>query len=100
MGVDNLDVGCQAYKNCQRCVRQKHGDGCIGEIIQYQWKYSKKASAFVSRDAAGTCPRELFECDLQFVKDTLKSRDAFNKDYHMFCTTTGLMLKSNVNLLV
>jgi len=93
--VDNLDVGCQAYKNCQKCVRLEHGDDCIGEMVQYQWKYSKKLVDFMSRDAAGSCARELFECDLQFVKDTLKSRDAFNKDYHMFWTTTGFDAAEN-----
>lgn len=82
--VDNLDTKCKFYKDCQRCVRDKHGDQCIGEIVSYQWKFSKKINDFMSRDAEGSCARELFECDLQFAKDTLANKDVFNQDYHLF----------------
>lgn len=87
--VDSLDNKCKAYKDCQKCVREKHGDQCIGEFVDYYQKWSKKSNGFVTSAAAGTCPRALYECDLQFVKDTYAERDAFNTDYHMFWTTTG-----------
>jgi len=29
--VDTLDRSCKKYKDCQKCVRQKHGDDCIGK---------------------------------------------------------------------
>merc|ERR1719190_218099 len=35
--VDALDNKCKAYKDCQKCVRDKHGDGCIGEMEKYTW---------------------------------------------------------------
>merc|ERR1711908_182889 len=78
-----------AKKHWQKSVREKHGDGCIGEAVRYTWKYSSKQSDFVSPNAAGSCERELFECDVQFVKDTLANKDYFNEDYHAFWSSTG-----------
>jgi len=87
--VDALDNKCKAYKDCQKCVRDKHGNQCIGEFVQYTWRYSTKLGAFESQNEAGSCERELFECDLQFAKDTFAQRDVFNNDYHAFWSTTG-----------
>ena len=87
--VDALDNKCKAYKDCQKCVRDKHGNQCIGEFVQYTWRYSTKLGAFESQNEAGSCERELFECDLQFAKDTYAQRDVFNNDYHAFWSTTG-----------
>ena len=87
--VDALDNKCKAYKDCQKCVRAKHGDQCIGEFVRYTWKYASKISDFQSSNAEGSCERELFECDVQFVKDTFDNKDVFNKDYHAFWSTTG-----------
>jgi len=93
--VDALDNKCKAYKDCQKCVREKHGDECIGEFVRYTWKYSSKQSDFVSSNEAGSCERELFECDVQFVKDTLANKDVFNEDYHAFWTTTGFDMEDD-----
>ena len=94
--VDALDNKCKAYKDCQKCVRGgsemkggNKGDTCIGEFTRYTWKYSSKAEAFVSNNPAGSCERELFECDLQFVKDIYEAKDVFSNDYHAFWSTTG-----------
>merc|ERR1711937_232525 len=87
--VDALDNKCKAYKDCQKCVREKHGDQCIGEFVRYTWRYATKRSQFESADEAGSCERELFECDLQLVKDTFAQKDVFNKDYHGFWSTIG-----------
>jgi len=65
---DALDNKCKAYKDCQKCVRETHGDSCIGEFVRYTWRYSTKRNQFESKNPAGSCERELFECDLQFVK--------------------------------
>merc|ERR1712156_89102 len=87
--VDALDNKCKAYKDCQKCVRAKHGDQCIGEFVRYTWKYSSKVGDFVSANDEGSCERELYECDVQFVKDTFANKDVFNEDYHAFWSTTG-----------
>ena len=39
---DALDSKCKAYKECQRCVRKNHGDECIGEFVEYTWKWANK----------------------------------------------------------
>ena len=82
--VDGLDNKCKAWKDCQKCVREKHGDTCIGEWVRYTWKFATNSNAFISRDPAGSCQRELFECDLQFVKDTFAQKEQFSNDYHEF----------------
>ena len=35
--VDSLDRKCQNYKNCHKCVREKHGPDCTGEFNDYEW---------------------------------------------------------------
>jgi hypothetical protein len=35
-------------------------------------------------DAAGSCPRELMECDKKFVYDMLAEKDVFDTQYHAF----------------
>ena len=94
--VDALDNKCKAYKDCQKCVRGgsdikggNKGDSCIGEGVRYTWKYSTKLNSFVSQNAAGSCERELFECDLQFVKDIYEVKDVFDNDFHAFWSETG-----------
>ena len=94
--VDALDNKCKAYKDCQKCVRGgsdikggNKGETCIGEGVRYTWKYSTKLNQFISRDAVGSCERELFECDLQFVKDIYEVKDVFDNDFHAFWSETG-----------
>jgi len=68
---------------------KKHGDECIGEFVKYGWKWSGKNNDLVSANTKGSCERELFECDRQFVYDTLVNKDAFNEKYHAFWSKTG-----------
>ena len=85
--VDALDVRCKAYKDCQKCVRQKHGDECIGEFKSYQWSYKTKTKSFVSRDPVDSCEQDLFQCDLKLAQDTFEMRETYNTDYHAFWST-------------
>ena len=87
--TDALDNGCKAYKDCQKCVREKHGDACIGEFVRYTWKWSTKENGFVSRDPEGSCERELYECDVMMAYNTFNNRAAYSDDYHLFYSTTG-----------
>lgn len=87
--VDALDNKCKAYKDCQKCVRDRHGDMCIGERVRYTWRWSTKRNQFESNDDAGSCERELFECDVQLAKDTFATKDVYTDDYHLFWSKTG-----------
>jgi len=87
--VDALDNKCKAYKDCQKCVREKHGEECIGEFVRYTWKWANKFNKLVGKDEAGSCKRELFECDAKFVNDVLAEKDTFSNDYHAFWSETG-----------
>merc|ERR1712003_20129 len=44
----------------------------------------KKAGGLIGQDNAGTCERELFECDLGLVEDTFQVKDVFDTQYHAF----------------
>ena len=90
--VDGLDNKCKAYKDCLKCVREKNGDTCSGDspyYVRYTWRFATNLDAFISRDPAGSCERELFECDLQFVKDTFAQKKLFSNDYHHWWSDTG-----------
>jgi len=88
MGVgtpkDDLDKVCKKYKMCQKCVRDKHGDKCIGEAVAYDYKWKKKAGVVEFNDPAGSCPRELAECDYQFALDMLKESDHYADKFSGF----------------
>merc|ERR1712157_179538 len=62
------------------------GNDCIGEMIKYPKNFSSKKQDWFTSAKAGSCPRELFECDLQFAKDTLAEREVWNEEYHAFST--------------
>merc|ERR1712176_12370 len=57
--LDALDATCRDYKECQRCVRARFGDRCVGELTSYGWN----AITEICTDAGGTCER-----DTQFAK--------------------------------
>ena len=61
--VDQMDNKCKAFKDCQKCVREKHGSDCIGEFRKYTWRWNNKAGVLESTNKEGSCVRELFECD-------------------------------------
>ena len=68
--VDALDNVCKAYKDCQTCVRMRHGDDCVGELVKYRWtKPKNNGSDIRCMDKADTCKRALCECDKQFGQD-------------------------------
>ena len=55
----------------------------LGEFVKYNW--SKKGSKDVkTNEDAGTCERELFECDRQFAKNMLDVHDVYVDAHHMF----------------
>lgn len=86
---DALDTRCKAYKDCNKCVREKHGDECIGEMVAYTWKWSGKQQELISKENSGSCKRELFECDKKFVEDSFNVRDVYDKQYHAFGSGAG-----------
>lgn len=88
--VDELDMVCKAYKDCQRCVAMRYGDTCIGEMVKYRWRKTGKNKKDVTcTDQPDTCERSLCECDLKFGQDMPAHRDVFNDDYHLFWSTIG-----------
>merc|ERR1712039_20934 len=82
--VDGLDSACRRWKQCQKCVRQKHGDSCIGEIVSYTWKFSARQQEFQILNPNGSCPKELGECDLQLVKEQFTNRDYYDSSNNYF----------------
>ena len=35
--VDRLDSVCKQYKDCNKCARERFGESCIGELVQYRY---------------------------------------------------------------
>ena len=85
--IDELDTACKAYKNCQRCVRMKHGENCIGEFTEYN--YGEKNGDKICQDNAEDCARDLCECDLAFAKAHNSVKSVWKKNYHAFWSDNG-----------
>jgi len=84
--VDELDVTCQHYKQCQKCARMTYGEECIGEMVKYEWAQITGSYDLKCTDKPNTCKRALCECDLDYskkLKESLKT-NKFNNDYHLF----------------
>ena len=82
--VDKIDHICKKWKFCQKCVRDNHGEDCIGEAHAYQTKWNVKNEEWRITNDAGTCEREIGECDWQFVKDMWTHHTVYNPDYNVF----------------
>jgi len=76
--VDEIDSKCAAYKNCLKCVADKHGDDCNNVLRKYIWKWSSKTSSLMTTDRVGSCPQEIFACDKQFVEDTFALKSSYD----------------------
>jgi len=81
--VDDLDRACRVYKDCQRCVRDKHGNQCIGEFVKYTWRIDGPRDV-QSSEKTGSCPRELFECDRQFALNMFQTHAVYKTKFHQF----------------
>merc|ERR1719219_755503 len=77
--VDELDVTCKSYKDCLKCARMQHGEGCIGEFVKYNFRFGKGLTNFVCRNDANTCECALFECDLMFAQRHSDAAKFFNE---------------------
>ena len=64
--LDELDAVCKAYKECQKCARQRFGESCIGEFVRYGMDMVNGYP--VCTDNGDTCGRALCECDKKFAQ--------------------------------
>ena len=93
--IDALDTVCKAYNDCQSCARERHGDQCVSQAVQYKYgetevwrdKYGEIQGDKFCKDALGSCDRALCECDLAFAKDHVAQTQVFHTDYHLFWST-------------
>jgi len=81
--VDKLDNVCKAYKDCQKCVQMKFGPQCVGELVRYKWKKTRKNEIQCTNEP-NTCERALCECDNKYTSEIPAARDVFDDKYHMF----------------
>jgi len=84
--VDELDSVCKQYKDCLKCASKNHGETCIGEFVKYRVNMNQGPTC---KDDAGTCGRDLCECDRMFAEAHVASVGVYNSDYHMFYSTVG-----------
>ena len=64
--LDQLDAVCKAYKECQKCARQRFGETCIGEFVRYGMNMVNGYP--VCTDDGDSCGRALCECDNKFAQ--------------------------------
>ena len=67
-----------------------HGDdprgaNCIPEFVRY--KYGEKQGDKFCSNEAGSCARNVCECDLAFAKNHGPKQHVYNQDYHYFLST-------------
>ena len=69
--VDRLDSVCKQYKDCNKCARERFGESCIGELVQY--RYGQNVSVLCSatilsvKNTIKFAPRYLISGPLTFV---------------------------------
>lgn len=85
--VDEQDGSCKKYKDCQKCAKQRFGNECIGEFVKY--KYGQTGGEKICENNVDTCKRAICECDLQFAKNHVETKQYFNRDFHFFHSQTG-----------
>merc|ERR1712198_835313 len=61
--------------------------GCIGEAKKYDFVQS--GSDYQCQDRAGSCKRDLCECDLAFAKAHAQVAHVYNQKYHAFYGPNG-----------
>ena len=82
--VDGIDTICHQWKLCQKCVREKQGDECIGESYKYQWQWKRRTKRVEIISNPGSCERELGECDRQFAYDLFAKHDEYEERNNYF----------------
>ena len=89
--IDALDSACKAWKECQRCARMKHNRSashpqgefeCLGEFTRYN--FGLKNDDYQCKNSAGSCSRDLCECDLAFAKAHALHTGVWKIDNHAF----------------
>ena len=78
--LDQLDAVCKAYKECQKCARQRFGETCIGEFVRYGMDMVNEYP--VCTDAGDSCGRALCECDKKFAQGKRLGFLIIKKGFH------------------
>ena len=85
--IDAIDSACRAWKECQKCSRMEHDENCLGEFYKYSFGLSQ--GDYQCSDRAGTCKRDLCECDLAFAKAHAQVANVYDSKYHAFYGPNG-----------
>ena len=78
--VDSLDQSCKAYKDCNKCARIVYGDDCENST----YNYTVRDDELTCMDTPDSCQRSLCECDAQFARDHMATKDVFHERYQTF----------------
>jgi len=65
----------------------KHGETCLGEF--YKYSFGLKNNDYRCKDGAGSCKRDLCECDLAFAKAHAQVANVYDSKYHAFYGPNG-----------
>jgi hypothetical protein len=79
---DVIDSVCTANSGCRKCATLDYNcDPNTAYAVAGQ--QAGKPESTRCMDPSGTCGRALCECDLQFVRDLISNRRAWNKSRHV-----------------
>merc|ERR1719361_2438269 len=92
--LDPIDQSCFDFKQCYRCLIDEHKDqhqnkshdgACRGEEIGYAYELMEDQDGVKSIDClnkAGSCRRNICECDKALAVKFAKHEDSWNENYH------------------
>ena len=63
--VDAFDRACRQLTQCLNCVREKHGQDCNHDTVQYTWRIDRLHKEFVPQGKSLFC--SLIETHLRFT---------------------------------
>ena len=82
--VSNLSIFFKFHidepkKQCLNCTIDKYGNTCLPEFVQYNLDIDE--NGITCLDGAGTCERNLCECDKEFAINHLTAESVYNRDF-------------------
>merc|ERR1739838_222559 len=91
--VDRLDSACRNYKRCQACAREKYGENCIGEFVNYEYIPVDPGNGepirhiHISR-SSDNCEHKIYDCDHRFAFEMLEYHEV-NLNYTTVDSLSG-----------
>ena len=82
--IDPLDMRCQNWNRCSKCIRMDSGGKCIPSAQNYRVNYDIVREKFAcATENMSQCQMETCLCDVEFANRVVLSIDNFNEQYRL-----------------